>query len=218
MTAKMDVKTNPGGNFNLIAPVYDVLAFVVFGRKLQQAQGHFLSTIPPKASVLLVGGGTGWLLEQVLIRCQTERVLYLETSSRMVARATRRMTDKSLLGMVEFRVGDETSLRSGEQFDVVITPFLLDLFSEHTLQSRLIPSLLSVLKSGGMWLVTDFVAPPAWWQKILLWAMIRFFRLIAGIETRKLANWQQSLSDAGLVLQARKPQVGGMVSAEVWGQ
>lgn len=212
----MDVKTNPGGNFNWISPIYDALAFVVFGRKLQQAQALFLSAIPPKASVLLVGGGTGWLLEQVLVRCRPERVLYLETSSRMVARATRRMAHKSLLGMVEFRVGDETSLRSGEQFDVVITPFLLDLFSENTLQIRLIPRLLSALKPGGMWLVTDFVAPSVWWQKILLWAMIRFFRLIAGIETRKLANWQQYLADAGLVLQARKSQVGGMVSAEVW--
>ncbi|SOD81450.1 class I SAM-dependent methyltransferase [Spirosoma fluviale] len=212
----MDVKQNPGGNFNWIAPVYDALAFLVFGRKLQRAQGIFLDRIPPKASVLLVGGGTGWLLEQLLVRCKPERVLYLETSSQMVARATRRMARKSLPGTVIFWVGDETTLDPSNQFDVILTPFLLDLFNEQTLQNRLIPSLLRVLKPGGMWLVTDFVLPPAWWQKVLLWTMIRFFRLIAGIETRTLANWQQCLTDAGLSHQARKPQVDGMVSAEVW--
>lgn len=212
----MDANANPGGNFNWIAPIYDALAFLIFGQKLQRAQAIFLDRIPPKASVLLVGGGTGWLLEQVLVRCQTERIHYLETSSRMVAQATRRMAHKSLPGRVAFRVGDETSLDSGEQFDVIITPFLLDLFHEQTLQNRLLPRLVRVLKPGGTWLVTDFVNPSAWWQKGLLWTMIRFFRLITGIETRKLANWQQCLTDAGLTVQARRPQVGGMVSAEVW--
>ncbi|GAB3013728.1 class I SAM-dependent methyltransferase [Spirosoma pulveris] len=212
----MDVKKNPGGNFNWIAPVYDTLAFLVFGRKLQRAQGIFLDRVTPKSSVLLVGGGTGWLLEQLLVDCKPERVLYLETSSRMVARATRRMTRKSLPGTVTFRVGDETTLDASDQFDVVITPFLLDLFNEQTLQNRLIPSLLRALKPGGTWLVTDFVAPSIWWQKVLLWTMIRFFRLIAGIQSSSLVNWQQCLADAGLSLLERKAQVGEMASSEVW--
>lgn len=205
-----------GGNFNLIAPVYDALAFVVFGHKLQQAQIVFLNQIPIDASVLIVGGGTGWLLEQVLLRCQTKRIVYLETSTQMVARASRRMVQKALVGSVEFRVGDESSLKPNECFDVILTPFVLDLFSEQTLLTEIIPPLLNVLKSCGLWLVTDFVKPPAKWQKVLLWMMIHFFRLTAGMQARQLADWQKILSESGLRCEKRQTQVGGMVSAEVW--
>ncbi|AKD55378.1 class I SAM-dependent methyltransferase [Spirosoma radiotolerans] len=205
-----------GGNFNWVAPVYDTLAFVVFGHKLQQAQVVFLDQIPAGANVLLVGGGTGWLLEQVLMRGNTKRIVYLEASRKMVALASRRMIQKSLLGSVDFRVGDETALSPDESFDVIITPFVLDLFTETTLKTQFIPQLLNVLKSTGLWLVTDFVQPPSWWQKVLLWIMIRFFRLTAGIEANRLANWQQCLFDADLALHKREHQVGGMVSAEVW--
>ncbi|MFD2934458.1 class I SAM-dependent methyltransferase [Spirosoma flavum] len=212
----MVAKTSTSGDFNWIAPVYDALAFTVFGHKLQRAQLVFLDQIPTATSVLIVGGGTGWLLEQVLLRCQPKRVVYLETSTQMLARASRRMVHKSLLGSVEFRLGDETTLLPGEPFDVIITPFVLDLFSETTLQVNFIPQLLSVLKPTGQWFVTDFVQTDSWWQKALLWSMIRFFGLTAGIRVGALADWQQCMARAGLTLRARKPQVGGMVSTEVW--
>ena len=212
----MEPKPNAGGNFNWIAPVYDALAFIVFGRRLQQAQAVFLDTIPANASVLLVGGGTGWLLEEVLKTGQPRRILYLETSAQMLARASRRMVRHSVLGSVEFRVGDETSLKPDERFDVILTPFVLDLFSEKALQIHFIPQLLKVLKPGGLWLVTDFVQPPIGWQKALLWVMIRFFRLTAEIQIGHLANWQHVLAESGLARTEQKTQVGGMVSTEVW--
>lgn len=212
----MSAQVPSGGNFNWIAPVYDALAFLVFGHKLQQAQRVNLNRVPAQASVLLVGGGTGWLLEQLLANCHTQRIVYLETSSEMIRRANQRIVRKALPGTVEFRVGDETSLADNERFDVIITPFVLDLFTEKTLRSHFIPHLLRVLKPTGSWLVTDFVNPPVWWQKALLWVMIHFFRWTAGIETKQLANWQQCLLDANLLLRKRDCQVGGMVSAEVY--
>jgi tRNA (cmo5U34)-methyltransferase len=203
-------------NFDWIAPVYDLLASVVFGRKLQQAQVVFLTDIPPNASVLLAGGGTGWLLEQLLVERTPKRVLYLEASARMVALASQRIIQKAVLGTVEYRVDTIMHLHKGEQFDIIITPFLLDLFPEEALQSPLIPQLENALKPNGIWLVTDFIGTDVWWQKTLLWAMIRFFRLTAGIETTQLADWQRLLAEAGLSLQKRQPCVGGMVSTEVW--
>ncbi|GAB2540753.1 class I SAM-dependent methyltransferase [Spirosoma aerophilum] len=212
----MGVKPPPGGNFNWIAPLYDGLAFVVFGHQLKRAQIAYLNRIPVGASVLIVGGGTGWLLEQVLRHCQPGQVVYLETSAQMVARASQRILKKMVPGSVDFRVGDEHRLRPGEQFDVIMTPFVLDLFSESTLLDQFIPSLLTTLNPTGLWSVTDFVNPPSAWQKALLWFMIRFFRLTAGIEARKLVDWQQCLNKSGLRSMDRQSRVGGMVSAEVW--
>lgn len=203
-------------SFNAISPVYDALAFVVFGRKLQQAQLVWLGQIPAHATVLIVGGGTGWLLEQVLRRCQPQRVVYLEASEKMVARASRRIIRRAVPGSVDFRTGDETALKPDERFDVILTPFVLDLFTEQTLRSQFIPRLRNVLKPAGLWFATDFVQTRVWWQNILLWIMIRFFRITAGMEAQQLADWQQVLAEAGLVRSKQQHQAGGMVSTEVW--
>lgn len=207
---------SPATNFDQIAPVYDALASVVFGRSLERAQAVFLDRIPAGTSVLIVGGGTGWLLERLLATGQLSRIVYLEASARMLARATRRVLNRQRLGTVEFRLGDETALLPNEQFDVVITPFVLDLFTEQTLRTRLLPRLRMVLKPGGQWLVTDFVPAIGWGRKTLVRAMIWFFRLTANIETRHLADWQLLMAETGLTLRERSPQVGGLVSTEVW--
>lgn len=214
-------------NFDFVTPYYDALARLIFGRRLQRAQAVFLHRILPGASVLMVGGGTGWLLGPVLKRCQPKpgspgpssrpgHLIYLESSAGMLDRASRRMVQKPLVGSVEFRLGDETALRPDEQFDVVLTPFVLDLFHEETLRTNLIRRLANVLRPGGLLLVTDFVQSPVWWHNALIRAMIRFFRLTAGIETRQLADWQQLLAETGLVLRQRRKAVNGVVSAEVW--
>lgn len=212
----MGAKQNAGGNFNAVAPIYDFLALLVFGRKLQQAQLTWLNRIPTGGTVLLVGGGTGWLLQQLLTRCLPKRVVYLETSSQMLARASQRLLRQSVIGTVEFRLGDETSLTDQEPFDVILTPFVLDLFPESFLQKSFVPRLYSVLKPGGLWLVTDFVPTTIGWQRALLWTMIRFFRLTAGIQIQQLVNWQQVLATASLTVREQRSHLKGMVAADVW--
>ena len=85
--------------------------------------------------ILIVGGGTGWLLQQVLTHCQPNRVVYLEASAKMLALASRRVINHNVAGSVVFRVGDETCLKPDESFDVIMTPFVLDLFTGKYLQS-----------------------------------------------------------------------------------
>ena len=203
-------------NFNWIAPIYDGLKTAVFGRSLERAQTVFLDQIPPGATVLIVGGGTGWLLEPLLAQGHTSRIVYLETSGQMITRASRRVLDRQLLGTVEFRLGDETTLPPDVCFDVVMTPFVLDLFTAQSIRQRLLPRLRQALRPGGQWLITDFVVTANGWQKALIQGMVYFFRLTAGIETRQLVDWQPLLAESGLILLEQKPQVGGMVSSEVW--
>lgn len=196
--------------------MYDLLARAVFGRSLERAQTVFLDRIPVGASVLIVGGGTGRLLEPLLTGNSFARIVYLEASARMLARATRRVLNRHVPGTVVFRLGDESALPADERFDVIITPFVLDLFTANTLRIQLLPRLRNALKPGGQWLVTDFVPAVHWKQKTLIQAMIWFFRLTANIEARQLADWQSLLAETNLTLQKRQSQVGGLVSAEVW--
>ncbi|GAB3967163.1 hypothetical protein GCM10028806_08990 [Spirosoma terrae] len=212
----MNYRPKSVAQFDWVAPIYDLLSSLVFGRKLQDAQTAFLSDIPDGASVLVVGGGTGQTLEKLSQLARPKHILFLDSSARMVSLATERMLNTPIFASIEFRVGDVMTLESPPSFDVVLTPFLLDLFNEATLRQQLIPTVLSVLKSDGLWLVTDFVRTPVWWQKALLWIMICFFRLTAGIGIKQLANWQQELSLAGLLRKRQASAVDGMVSTEVW--
>ncbi|WP_338868669.1 class I SAM-dependent methyltransferase [Spirosoma sp. SC4-14] len=212
----MPAERNTINQFDRVAPLYDFLASLVFGRSLQQAQLIFLSSIPKGASVLLAGGGTGALLEQLIRTCEPQRVLYLDLSAKMVDKASQRMIRNGLLGTVEFRVGNILELQAAEPFDVIMTPFLLDLFTPTTLQKQLIPSLINNLKTNGLWLITDFIRPNVWWQKALLEIMIRFFRITANIETHQLADWQLLLAETQLIRTRQARAVKGMVSAEVW--
>jgi len=212
----MPLEPTSTNQFDRIAPLYDILSYLVFGRSLQRAQTVFLADIPTGATILLVGGGSGWLLEQIIRTCQPRRVLYLELSAQMVARASQRMIKKGLLGTVEFQTGSILELQSPESFDVILTPFLLDLFTPDTLQNKVIPRLLANLNATGLWLATDFIPTDVGWQKALLWTMIRFFRLTANIEMQQLADWPLALTKAGLIRTKQAEAVGGMVSTGIW--
>lgn len=203
-------------NFNFIAPVYDGLARLVFGRRLQQAQTAGLPWVPTGATVLLLGGGTGESLVALLKTCQPARVVYLESSAAMLARASRRLLTAPVAATVEFRLGTEAALKPDEVFDLVMTPFVLDLFTEQTLQHHLIPALGRVLRPGGLWLITDFVPGHSGWRQALIGTMIGFFRLTAGIETRQLANWPAQLKQAGFVRHQELSQLDGLVATELW--
>ena len=56
-------------------------------------------------------------------------------------------------------------------FDVVITPFLFDNFTEQTLQ-KVFNHIHNSLKPGGIWLNADFQLTGKWWQNVLLKSML----------------------------------------------
>jgi ubiquinone/menaquinone biosynthesis C-methylase UbiE len=134
----------------------------------------------------------------------------------MLVRASRRMIREQLPGQVDFRRGTEQCLQPTDQFDVIILPFVLDLFTDVTVREHMLPKLLGALQPGGMVLITDFVRTNRRWQRALLQLMVWFFRLTAHIETRQLTDWQQLLADTRLTCSGKTPQVWGMVSAECW--
>ena len=70
--------------FDLIAPYYDSLARLVFGDSIRHCQLEYLDKIPPGAQVLILGGGTGWLLGELMKINPSCRVWYLESSIKML--------------------------------------------------------------------------------------------------------------------------------------
>ena len=58
-------------NFNYIAPFYDTLCQLVFGQRVKNAQIESLKFIPANSTILIAGGGTGWI--PPLVACRTYR-------------------------------------------------------------------------------------------------------------------------------------------------
>ena len=189
----------PSGNYDRIAWFYDALAGLVFGPALRQAQqAALLAGLPPGAPrVLILGGGTGWALAEVLRQRPAARVLYLEASAQMLARARRYQPAFDQNAQVEFRLGTEQDLRPDEQFDVLITFFVLDCFP-----AALLPAALRRLSTArhpaAPWLLADFRLPRRWWQRVLLRTMYLFFRLTTGLQARTLPDLPAALAALGL--------------------
>ena len=70
--------------FNWIAPYYDTLTCLVFGNTIWKAQTGYLNYVPPHATVLVLGGGSGKWLRDLLQRNETCQICFVEASSKMV--------------------------------------------------------------------------------------------------------------------------------------
>jgi tRNA (cmo5U34)-methyltransferase len=77
-------------SFNTIAPFYDFLVRLVFQQRLQEAQESLLVQIPEKGRVLILGGGTGWVLTRLLELKPEVSIVYVEVSEKMLALSQQR--------------------------------------------------------------------------------------------------------------------------------
>jgi 2-polyprenyl-3-methyl-5-hydroxy-6-metoxy-1,4-benzoquinol methylase len=179
-------------NFDRLAGSYDSLARLVFGKSIINAQVSHFSKIPERSRVLIIGGGTGSILEYLPPGIKS--IDYVEPSSKMIAKSKSRETTGNI-NFTQCRIED---FKSQEQYDVIITNFFLDLYDEESL-STLIPKLQNRLKRKGLWIVTDFYGKQKIWQSLLLRVMYRFFRLTSGLYNQQLPDWKQILSRSGLV-------------------
>ncbi len=210
----------PRADFSRVASVYDALAGVVFGQAQRRAQQAALAAGMPLAGaapqVLVLGGGGGWVLIELLRHCPAARVLYLETSAAMLARAQAllRQVAPSAKAQVEFRQGSEQALRPREQFDVVITFFVLDCFTMAEFPAAL-ARLQAARRPGALWLVVDFRPPNTWWQHVLLRLMYLFFGITVGLRARQLPPWPTALAALGLENRYQTSYYGNFILCQV---
>jgi ubiquinone/menaquinone biosynthesis C-methylase UbiE len=215
----LPVAAVPAPNFNPVAPVYDSLARLVFGRRLLRAQHATLAAGLPAGAprVLFIGGGTGQVLPELLRLRPMAQVLFLDASEQMLQRA-QALVRAQLPGSVHriaFRHGDETSLRANEQFDAVVAFFLFDLFTDAELQG-LVDRLHRHTYQHTRWLVSDFAPPRRWWQRVLHGLMYWFFRLTSGITGRRLPDIPGALARAGVQPQWQQRWSGGLLETSVY--
>jgi len=179
--------------FDWIAKYYDPLAMLVFGKSLRMAQTCFLDRVPPASKVLVLGGGTGWWLNEFLEHKPTSKIVYIDESSEMIRLAKKSTNNDSRIVFVQ---GTQDSIPRQTEFDVVILFCFLDIFSDEQLP-ELLGRVRGTMNSNGLWLVADFIKK-GWWHSLLLVIMYRFFKRVTGLRNQKLPDWQKALQQVPL--------------------
>lgn len=174
-------------NYNRVAGIYDRLAGIIFGSAISRSQFSLLRYPLPGPRVLIAGGGTGALLEEL---GKTEaiplQITFVELSERMLHKAQKRNAG---IHEVRFICGAAEQLNTGHSFDVIITPFLFDNFTPGKAR-EVFSHLDNMLAPGGTWLFTDFCIYPdsPWWHSLLLRLMYCFFKILAAVEANHLPD------------------------------
>ena len=201
--------------FDWIAPYYDFLARLVFGGSIRRCQLVYLDEIRSKSNVLILGGGTGWILAELFKVNPTCRVWYVEASIKMMEKAKRR-SEVLPIYQVTFIHGTERNLNqiADVRFDTVITNFYFDLFTSSSVRAVL-ENITRSIHHGSKLLVSEFVEGSKY-QHVLLFVMYHFFKWTCSIEASRLPDWQGELKRHGFTERKTKMFRNGFIKSSLF--
>lgn len=204
------MKKHLAKGFDRLAPIYDFLALLFIGKGIRSAQVHFLNHLTGKEKLLILGGGTGWILPHIVKINPTLKIDYIELSPKMILKAQQSLKNSQ---NVRFIIGTEEDIPH-QEYNCVLTNFYLDLFMDSKL-NNVIKKIKKSLLPNAHWIATDFISERSW-HKALLWIMYRFFRVTTGLKTLSLPQWQNLIIQAGGKLVRLKLFSRGFIKATVY--
>jgi ubiquinone/menaquinone biosynthesis C-methylase UbiE len=184
-------------NYDPIAAYYDLVHRLFYGRAEINAQVELLSFIRSGDHLLIVGGGTGWILEKIAALYRSGlAITYIESSSAMMALSRKRDCGQN---RIEFVEGSIEQFITTVRYDCILTGFFFDNFAGDQ-AGRIVGELAPRLVAGGFWLFTDFYYQKGkgkWWQAVLLKLMYVSARLICKVEGEELTDMEPIFEGAG---------------------
>ncbi len=173
-------------NYRFLAPFYDRLAGVFLGKAFKRSQFIFMDSIKRGDSILILGGGTGKNLKEILkMTGNSGRLCFVEASPSMMAKAKNRVKEEKK-PMVQFCcTGDFNSIPK-MKFDLVITQYFLDVLRNEDLE-WLFQEIGKRANPGTRWLFVDFFPEKSKWGLIKM--MLFSFRYLASHPRRDLPDY-----------------------------
>lgn len=203
-------------NYDRIAGNYDILSRLIFGKAIVRAQQSLIPLIHSPARMLIAGGGTGWILEEIaLTQPSGLSIDYVEISAKMIGLARRRNFGGNQVTFVHSGIEE---FNAAAPYDFVVTPFLFDNFNAGR-AAVVFQKLHAFLIPGSHWLFTDFHignGMNAYWQKALLRAMYLFFKTISDVEASRLPDMQTLFNTFGYQLSTESYRFGGFIRSAAY--
>lgn len=199
--------------FDRIAPYYDRLSELVYGKSLIEAAGYYFHQLEGRERVLIAGGGSGEILERLDDLNMPFQIDYVDMSGEMIRRSRQRQPFRNIT--VDFICQDLLKFTSAHRYDAIITPFILDCFNQVELE-YVVRKIAGYMTGNGVWLFSDFVSTRPFSQRMLIRLMYVFFWFSAGLKTRKLPDYNKAFRKAGLESQASGSFLKGMVESGIY--
>lgn len=199
-------------NFNRIAPVYDTLSRIVFGKALLKAKTCFIHKLPEHGTALFIGGGSGLELEKIAALKPGLHIDFIEASEKFISIAKARQ--RGDLKQVQFIYGTQDNIAAGKQYAAVITFCIVDLFPQKEAEA-FCAKIISHLEPGGTWLFTDFMPPKRPVQRLLLKFMYFFFRVMTHIPANRLPDYDKIFRQVNMEPETKQLFYGRMICAKV---
>jgi ubiquinone/menaquinone biosynthesis C-methylase UbiE len=205
-----------------IAPHYQQLEYLCFGKSLEQQRFAFLDQTRASRRALVCGGGDGRFLARLLHSNPVVEVDFVDLSQRMAAIAERRV-----MGMgarfsrrVRFHVGDIRTFEAVRQrYDLITTHFFLDCFSDREIDS-IVSRLAAAARPGAQWIISDFrvaqEALGAIWTYAIVRGLYVAFRVTTGLRVSRLPEYKSSLLAHGFHCRMEQRGFAGLLYSSLW--
>ncbi|HEY2784322.1 MAG TPA: class I SAM-dependent methyltransferase [Fimbriiglobus sp.] len=208
-------------NFDRLAPHYLWLERVSFGRRLHRCRTAMVPHVAACKSVLIVGEGDGRFLVDFIKANPDAAVDCIDISPGMTALARQRVSRQSGgSDRVTFHVADvRRDPLPGQQYDLVVTNFLLDCFPTDEL-GPVVARLAAATSPGAHWIVGDFTRPRSAWTRpaaeLVLAGMYFFFRTTTRISGSRLIDPSPDLLANGFLVQKNESWLSGFLTSTLW--
>ena len=208
-------------SFDVLAPHYRWMEFILAGDQLQRCRTAFLGQVAHCKTVLAIGEGNGRFLLECRRQLTRAEITYLDASDRMLRLAREGwLRRESNLDRIHFIKGDALTWTPPEHaFDLIVTHFFLDCFSPEQLE-LVIGALARAARPAATWLLADFQVPPAGFPRyraqVIHWLMYRFFRVVTRLPARNLTVPDPVLRANHFALQERRVSEWGLLHTDLW--
>ena len=143
----------------------------------------FFLNLNPNERIIIIGGGSGKVLESINQLNIPLTIDFIEPSTRMIEKARERIQESSNLS-VNFHKIEFESYKSSEKYDWVCCFFFLDLFNKSQSLHMHLDHIKSLMDIRSNLLVSDFeINKDSWWKKLLSYFMHLFFKATTGLES-----------------------------------
>jgi ubiquinone/menaquinone biosynthesis C-methylase UbiE len=208
-------------SFDLLAPHYRWMEFILAGGKLQRCRTSFVDEIPTARNILLLGEGNGRSLIKYRGRFPGARITCVDASGAMLVQAQRRMARQGMdAARVEFIRADILNWTPRDAgYDLIVTNFFLDCFRADQLE-QIISRIAAASSPEANWLVADFQLASGGAGRIrsrlILWSMYLFFRTVTRLPAKGLTQPDLFLERAGFTLHRRTESEWGLLHSDWW--
>jgi ubiquinone/menaquinone biosynthesis C-methylase UbiE len=209
-------------NCDLIAPWYEPVEHLCFGRALERRRNAYLGDLRDVRTALSCGAGDGRFMTALLQANPQVTVTAIDASRRMVEIASRRMLAMAggLRARADYHCAPVQSFHPPQtSFDLIATHFFLDCFSTED-AAAIIHRLAGWAAPRAHWIVSEFCQPATpvgrFWTGAIIRSLYAAFRVTTGLRTTRLPDYRPALLSEGFELRQQEHACGGLLVSELW--